>query len=735
MKKRISFILATVMILVAMLPAFPAVAASNTFNANDANPTISTAADYVAFFNAAFVDKTSDFKGKTITMLNDITLNDTTAADWYAKAGALKLVGTNDTWIWFQGNFDGGNHTLKGAIVEGTFRNDYVTGLFPFVGDGGSVKNLVVDGFYVCSNNTTADVSSDRVGAGGLIGIAKKNVTIDNVTMKNGIVTCVENGKGALGALLGTYTADKWTPGIANQYLKVTNTTVYDSVRVVAPASSNVYVGGFMGHVSTNLTDGIYIDLTGSAISPAGSVEGTLNPFGNFYFNSNGGYIWYFVANGSTSSVRIDSANTYNDKFNSAILNTGCYGVALESDNGDNTFNADDANPTISTAADYVAFFNAAFKDGTSFKGKTVTLLEDITVNDTTAAEWYKASGVTKFTGSSIWTWFEGNFDGNGHTIKGVIVDGYYRSNNDKVTGLFPHARTATIQNVTFDGFYVNSNGAQATGGLIGRVGNSVTLQGVTMKNGTVNATNSDNSGNQRGVGALVGYAYFDTDADQFIVANDCTVEASVRVNCDNTNWAGGIIGGMQLQNKNHATINLKGSDFKTMDENLAAVGYYNQNAKDGYQVKMTVDGSTNKWAGSGSGEKTAWVNETIAAFGIYNVLMIDFAGFQTRTSDNAVRFVGLIKAPADLSEITKLGFEVTVNGQTVGADVIKCTKVYTSILVDGETVAAPDGYYYFTFAITEVAAGTTFAVKACATVNGADYATASSTYTYTPAA
>ena len=397
-----------------------------------------------------------------------------------------------------------------------------------------------------------------------------------------------------------------------------------------------------------------------------------------------------------------------------------------------NTFDANAANPTISTAEDYLAFFKAVYVDNNNFSGKTVTLNNDITVNDTAASDWYAKDGVVKMANSDDgdWSWFEGTFDGNGKTIRGVVIDKKFR--NDLVIGLFPHARNATIKNLTVDGFYVSSNGAKATGGLIGRVGNGVTVDGVTLKNGTVNATNCNQENNQRGVGALIGYVYLDADEQKVNITN-CTVDPSVRVTCDGTNWVGGIIGAIQLQNRNHAHISFKGSSFSTYDEDLSAVGYYNQNANDGYQLVLKiVDEGGNKWSGAGKEEKTDWVNETIGTFGIYSVVVVRFVGMQTRASDNGARFVGLIKA-VDLEQISSLGFEITVGGKTVGPDVIKCTKVYASIVEDGTPLAAPEGYYYFTFVITGVADNTSFDVKACATVNGTNYVTAVGTCVYPP--
>ena len=87
----------------------------------------------------------------------------------------------------------------------------------------------------------------------------------------------------------------------------------------------------------------------------------------------------------------------------------------------------------------------------------------------------------------------------------------------------------------------------------------------------------------------------------------------------------------------------------------------------------------------------------------------------------------------AALHLIKPLGFEITVGGKTVGPDVIKCTKVYASMVEDGTPLAAPEGYYYFTFVITGVADNTSFDVKACATVNGTNYVTAVGTCVYPP--
>lgn len=746
MKKRISLFMAAIMVLTVMLSAIPIAAATNTFNASDANPTISTAEDYIAFFRAAFIDKTSDFSGKTITMKNDITLNDTSVSNWYAQANAVKLVAENTDWEWFNGTFDGGNYTLKGVIVEGTFRNDMVTGIFPYVGDGGAIKNLVIDGFYVCSDNTTEAIGSNgRVGTGGLIGMAYKNVTVDNVTMKNGTVTCVENGKGALGALVGSYKADQWYAGIPNQNLKITNTKVDKTVRVVAPANSSVYMGGLMGHVNTVCTDGVHVDLTGSIISPAKSIglDRTLQPFGNFFFDSAGGYIWYFDVNGRSSSVRIDRKETCTDKFNSAVLGTGCYGVE---DDSDNTFSIDDYdNQTtfyVTTATDLEAFL----KFPKDFKGKTVELCADIVLNDTSAEEWYKADGVIMLNAEAS-NYFQGTFDGKGYTIKGYVskissFDQWY-----KATGLFKAARGATIKDFTMDGFYIESTNGRATGAIIGRMDRGSVLSEINLKNGTVKATNIEDN-IERGVGAIFGFANMNNgDADIYrnVEIKDCVVDDSVTVIGESTvdAWAGGIGGRFYANDKiGSFYIDLTGSKIFPTDANgeaIAPIAFFDYTSATVYE--MTVKNESASYS-----ETTKITQETPELTALLNgqiekalTYVVEFVGLQMRTSDNAARFVGLIKAPmngeeVDLSRISSLGFEITVGDKTVGPDVVKCTKVYASIMENGNPKAAPEGYYYFTFVITGVSDNTVFDVRACATINGIDYSTAVGTCTYPPA-
>ena len=351
MKKRISFLLVAVLLLATLIPALPIFAADetaggetvvNTFNADDENPKISTAADYIAFFEAVYL-RGKNYLGKTVTLMQDITFNDTTVNDWYAKDDAINLssnvVGKENTWAAFRGTFEGGGHTLKGVIVKGSISVS-CAGLFPYIADGGTIQNLKVDGFYVCSTNTTTDWSFGNAGIGGLIGYAAGNTTIDRCTLTNGIVTSVKDGQGSIGGLIGTYNSSK------SYALKITDTVV-SNVSLDAGESLCENLGGLCGiFVSTCIgSDAPVLDFSGSVIQPIGSMnsENPLKPVGVWSYHSAPNAALYKIINRSigtdpnagvwlnagTATLYPNGANfgkNNDDYCDGKIWDLGCYG-------------------------------------------------------------------------------------------------------------------------------------------------------------------------------------------------------------------------------------------------------------------------------------------------------------------------------------------------------------------------------------------------------------------------
>ena len=155
----------------------------------------------------------------------------------------------------------------------------------------------------------------------------------------------------------------------------------------------------------------------------------------------------------------------------------------------------DSGNVTISSAeglawlAVLVGGLNGQPAD--NFSGKTVTLAADI---DLSAHYWTPI-------GTSTRKYFEGTFDGDGHTISNLTIN-----TNASYVGLFGATSGATLKNVTLDNPQVQNNatGASNTGALVGYMVGSGTVEYCAVTNGSV-------SSDGQCVGGLIGYFHSGT--------------------------------------------------------------------------------------------------------------------------------------------------------------------------------------------------------------------------------
>ncbi len=454
--------------------------------------------------------------------------------------------------------------------------------------------------------------------------------------------------------------------------------------------------------------------------------------------------------------------------------------LAADEESG-NTFNYDEGKYTISTKADFIAFWNTAFvehkstSEGKSFEGITVTLAKDIDFNDISTADWYTKENVSKLIiDIADWTAFCGTFDGGDHTISGVIVRG---NGNNKSLGLFPYVgHGASIKNLNINGFYVSGTNAATIpvygnagiGSLIGCGVDNLTVDNCSVENGIVTGEANVKSS----LGGLIGAYKATKPAGGAKLNITNTVVSNVQVlkgGCVN-DLIGGLIGIFSAENagKNDnsgavaAEFNLSGSVFQQITgdagKELSPIKEVRHWGKDKSKASWALSNSANGYFGdktqwraatySAENQKTAngtqytdcatGFNEAIVTLGCYGtnaVATVQLVGVQPATNgSDDLRFVGLIKK-GDLNLITDLGFEITVGDKTIGTDKIQSTKVYESILAAGETLTAPEGYYYFTFVVTGVENGTTFTIKASATVEGTLCTTTTGSYTHTRAA
>ncbi len=189
------------------------------------------------------------------------------------------------------------------------------------------------------------------------------------------------------------------------------------------------------------------------------------------------------------------------------------------------------ADLEIATKDEFIAFVDAVNAGGSTFAGKLVVLTEDI---DMGGAEMYPI-GYRDATYYLNKRYFEGTFDGQGHTISNINIvpnpDSYYYPQGD--AGLFGFVKgagdPAVIKNVVVSGT-VSASG-QYAGGVVGNASN-VRLENVGS---LVNVTTS-----REGVayaGGLVG------GVTNTLEVAECYARG--RVSASAGTFAGGLVGGM----------------------------------------------------------------------------------------------------------------------------------------------------------------------------------------------
>ena len=112
----------------------------------------------------------------------DRSINCTLTADIDLTGKVWTPIGT-DYDNSYTGTFDGGGHTITGLTVT---TNDGYAGLFGYIGDAGTVKNVVMDGIQITCNH--------RLGsAGGVAGFSRGG-TIENCSVSGSVSGTIRAG-------------------------------------------------------------------------------------------------------------------------------------------------------------------------------------------------------------------------------------------------------------------------------------------------------------------------------------------------------------------------------------------------------------------------------------------------------------------------------------------------------------------------------------------------------------
>ena len=220
------------------------------------------------------------------------------------------------------------------------------------------------------------------------------------------------------------------------------------------------------------------------------------------------------IKNSSGTEVATTVFRNYHTEY-AGVADTSWYDVCVEENSSEDEF-------VIATNADLYGFSALVKNNTTTFEGKTIYQVADISLNDLSAVDW--ATGTIKTTpynwtpigyrdSSSVFHYFQGTYDGNMHSIYGL-----YLKTSARFSGLFGAVgQNATLKNFKLEDSYCESSVADfgsvigiangtmeniyssatvkvanaRVGGMIGQIQNGVTMKGCWFDGTFTNTTKS----------------------------------------------------------------------------------------------------------------------------------------------------------------------------------------------------------------------------------------------------
>ena len=476
---------------------------------------------------AELVNGGKNFAGETAVLAADIDL----AGEEWTPIGTSSNI--------FKGTFDGQEHTIKNLEVNGGSESN--KGLFGVTHDG-EIKNLVVENAKVAG----------RLNIGVVAG-QPYTTKYTNITVKGHVEV---NGLAYVGGVGGKNAYADWT----NVTVEADETSYVKAHSIENGNAYRTYVGGVCGfngeggHKFSNITSNI--DVLGSTCDVGGlfGIAHYGNKFENCVCTGNveiynaeeaadaqeiGGIagVWH-NENGTsieltncsftgTLKTNIEGVEFYYDGLVGKPYNTTSTGKLIINDaNGQRVIEGGfEYNTTAKVAKIYDAdglkrFANKVSLDK-SFAGESVVLVADI---DLGGEEWKPIGMDGKH--------FEGIFDGQGHSIKGLKVTA--RNSGAQAALFCSAAGNAEFKNFTIDEAYVkypaDSNDYYAAA-VVGTIYGNLTFEDITVKNSTITGNNK--------VGAIFAH---DGSSTQIIV-NNCHVDNCYIASEDTAD--GGCVGGL----------------------------------------------------------------------------------------------------------------------------------------------------------------------------------------------
>ena len=159
----------------------------------------------------------------------------------------------------YKGTFDGGGHTITGLTFT---TNDEYAGLFGWLNRAGTVKNVVMEGVQITSNQIYGGSIGGVVGSGwGTIENCSVSGSVSGTVYVGGVVGVQIGGSITGCSSSATVKGTVDVGGVAGQTnSSATLTACYATGNVTSTGSSTgkVHIGGFLGNNYTTVTAGYW---------------------------------------------------------------------------------------------------------------------------------------------------------------------------------------------------------------------------------------------------------------------------------------------------------------------------------------------------------------------------------------------------------------------------------------------------------------------------------------------
>ena len=164
-------------------------------------------------FLAATVSAGNSLAGITVTLANDITINEKVLKDGFiepdegegatANAALVNLASIGMRDKGFAGTFDGNGKVIKGLYI---YQGHQGLGFIGSTAEGAVIKNVTIIDACVVNCNATADDGGDDDRFGGLVGMTQGATTIENCVFIGVVGSSAAAGRGKteyVGGLVG----------------------------------------------------------------------------------------------------------------------------------------------------------------------------------------------------------------------------------------------------------------------------------------------------------------------------------------------------------------------------------------------------------------------------------------------------------------------------------------------------------------------------------------------------